>query len=141
MLGAFRLVCENGMVLGKQFANFSQRHVGANSDGLARNTLLEKLQVMTRSFEDTLPHLQAMSRKELSQPAEVLFSDKKVSLPQYLIDGARENYERDGDNTVWGYYNAMTAAITHQMKRDSMQAKLNYGRIAWRVAQSELKLV
>lgn len=152
MLGAFRLLCLNGMVIGiGKGLSYSQRHIG--SEGVAMDTkkLHDKIVVLTSQFKDTLPLLREMSRKEMPRDTgllEELFNPKKPErvgggrhkhiFPKYLVDAATDRYYAEGDKTVWGYYNAFTAAITHKLPKGNPQVALNYGKVAWDMAREAL---
>ncbi|HKZ45539.1 MAG TPA: DUF932 domain-containing protein [archaeon] len=134
MLGAFRLVCTNGMTIGRQFFSFSQKHIGSNG-GVSIEIIKEKVEFLTDQFSKVLPYMQEMSRHELSNSSEELFNLENEPLPKYLVNVARELYEKDKDYTRWGFYNGLTNAITHSMKHESPAAALNYGKLAWELAQ------
>lgn len=141
MLGAYRLVCSNGMIVGKNFFNFSQKHVGGSND-IKIEKIRERIENLIAQFNEVLPHLQEMSRTFATPGDDVdaLFSKEAVKgMPAYLLEAAKEEYLRAEDRSVWGYYNALTFAISHAMKRESPVAMLNYGKVAWQVAQRNLK--
>lgn len=137
MLGAFRLVCSNGMVIGKNYFSYSQRHIGSEA-GTKVEAISEKISLLVEQFKKTLPSLQHMSRHNVRHAAEDLFNPKAVNLPTYLLAEAKRAYEEKGDETAWGYYNALTATITHHMKKENPRLVLRFGRIAWGAAQSAL---
>lgn len=138
MLGAFRLVCTNGMVIGRRFFAYSQRHMGTRRE-IAIDFIKARVGMLTQQFRKTLPFLQEMSRFEISETSNTLFDRKRVNLPQYLLNVSENNYNLGNDPTAWGYYNAMTAAITHNLKRESPQNSIGYGKTAWEVVQNTIK--
>lgn len=132
-LGAYRLVCSNGMVIGKDYFTYSQKHIGKNIDIKA---LSDKIAMLSESFQGTLPVMQEMSRREISDISiDAMFSIKTTKLPQYVVDLAREEYLKENDKTVWGYYNSLTSIISHNLKKDGPEVCLRYGKIAWERAQ------
>lgn len=147
MLGAYRLVCSNGMIVGKNFFNFSQKHVGGSSD-IKVEALQERIFKLIENFNNVLPRLQEMSRTDLFDgdaqditPEDIkgVFSKDRVKgMPAYLLEVAREEFTRAEDWSVWGYYNALTYAISHAMKKESPVAMLNYGKVAWGAALKHL---
>lgn len=139
MLGAYRLVCSNGMVVGKQFFNFSQKHVGGNTD-IKAEAIQERIGNLIGQFEKVLPRLQEMSRTAALAPeqGDIFTKDQIKGIPVYLLALAKEEYARAEDYTLWGVYNALTWAITHGMKKESPVAALNYGKVAWTLAQKQL---
>jgi len=146
MLGAYRLVCSNGMIVGKSFFNFSQKHVGGSND-IKIETIQEKIGNLIGQFQNVLPKLQEMSRTDMVYDPQDLtpavldgfFSKEKIKgMPAYLLEIAKAEFIRAEDWTLWGYYNALTFAITHSMKRESPVSMLKYGKVAWTVAQRQL---
>lgn len=152
MLGAFRLLCSNGMVIGiGKGLSYSQRHIGPEGIGIDTKKLHDEIEFLTSQFKKTLPLLQEMSRKQMPRDAgslETLFDPQKPKratsgrperlFPKYLVDAAMDRYDKGGDKTVWGYYNAFTAAITHNLPKGNPQMALNYGRVAWDMARKAL---
>lgn len=136
MLGAFRLVCSNGMIVGKSFYNYSQKHIG---QGLDVERLNEKIKLLSGNFRSTtLPDLQAMTQKQVPMSVEAIFDYNGLTLPHYLVDEAKKEFERANDNSVWGYYNSLTYAITHSMKKNNPEAALKFGKVAWEKAKAQL---
>lgn len=135
-LGAYRLVCTNGMVIGKRFFGYTQRHIGSNV-GIDIGKLEEKLGVLVSQFHNTLPIMQRMIETPIKENS-VQYDPSMARLPEYILKEASEEYQRSGEQTVWGYYNSLTYAITHKMKRSSPQAQIEYGRIAWDLARREV---
>jgi hypothetical protein len=133
MLGAFRLVCTNGMIIGKKFFSFSQRHIGTGGE-IKIEMIREKIEFLTAQFSKTLPVLQEMSEYSLGVDPE-MFTPEAINLPEYLLKEAENNYMYDEDFTRWGFYNALTNAITHSMRKENPAAMIEYGRRAWLVAQ------
>lgn len=139
ILGAFRLVCSNGMIIGKRFFTYSQRHIGSET-GIKVEKLSANISKMTEQFKDTLPSFQEMSRQQVVTEKDQMFDTKLVKLPQYLLDSALIVYEQSDDRTRWGYYNALTSAITHDIKTKgdevNPQAQISYGKVAFEVSQT-----
>lgn len=135
VLGAFRLVCSNGMIIGKRFLGFKWRHTG-DVENINVEQLEGKVKVLAASFQDSLPAMQAMAATRVSEEQlKALFDTDTSPLPEYLVKEAAASFSRERDKSWWGAYNAMTYAITHRMRRESPQAAINYGRIAWEVAR------
>ena len=136
MLGAFRLVCSNGMVLGNRVMNFRQRHIGEKGEidkgKIDGEEIRAKVEFMVERFTATLPSLKVMAETNLKDiPADELFTRKRFRLPQYLIEKAKVNYNEDGDHSNWGVYNALTNAISHNMRRENTALAIEYGRRVW----------
>jgi hypothetical protein len=108
-LGAFRLVCSNGMVIGQKFGSISGKHFPVIGKPDEFPAMIEKmvkngalLQAEWREWND-----QEMSLEE----AEQLVDDwlpKKYKVP--LLQA--ENFPK----TKWQFYNDLTYISTHQTK-------------------------
>jgi hypothetical protein len=141
MFGAFRLVCSNGLIIGSRFVNLEQRHVGAI--GIKVDSLQMQVGMLTEKFRATLPVMKEMAATPIPDEQRVaIFDPEKVKLPDYLLRAADVEYALEANRsrgtslTKWGYYNAMTFAITHKMRRESPEAQIRYGRVAWEAAQA-----
>lgn len=137
MLGAFRLVCSNGMIIGKQFFKYKQRHF-TDSIQIDIPELKENLTRMISKFNDSLPIMQRMVDKKMPQNiVEILEREVKYkNLPKYLGNAAEESYEKNSDFSVWGYYNALTYSISHEMRKDKPTARNYYLQKAWESAET-----
>jgi hypothetical protein len=145
MLGAFRLVCTNGMVIGKQFFSYSQKHIGTGDGVVNGETIRTKVGSLVKQFEQVVPKLQEMSRYQMVQADDILFSPdlfdnnwEGMKLPAYIVREAQLVYRQDNDHTLWGYYNAFTKVITHNDKKMSPQTVINYGKVVWDIALNTL---
>jgi len=131
ILGAFRVACSNGMVIGREFFSFSQKHISVSNSLLnVKNNVSE----LISRFQDNLPIMQEMHSKKLSTSSDDLYSNKNISMPKYLLKEARENFESNETQTVWNYYNSLTYAITHKMKKEKPNARFYYLEKAWEKA-------
>ena len=139
ILGALRLVCTNGMVMGRQFFSFTQKHIASGIASIEMSMLQEKIGILTNKFKDSIPVMQAMSKLKLEEPNEGLFDQKNLfahslMIPNYLLKEAKESFYKDQEKTVWGFYNSLTYAITHKMKKEKPQAQIDYTNRAWDAA-------
>lgn len=139
ILGAYRLVCSNGMIIGKQFMSYSQRHIG-NGAGVDIPLLQGKISDLTAQFKEVAPAMVRLSKAKLDPivGSEHLFDRKTVALPAYLLKKAEEEYVKAKDLTRWGWYNALTYAITHDSKKDNPGQAVHFGKIAWNAVSSDL---
>jgi hypothetical protein len=131
-LGAFRLICSNGMVIGKEFFNFSQRHIGA----LDILSFTNRIPQLSSQFKNTLPIMQTMDKQKIENPDE-LFKNK--ILPKYINEEAKKIYEKSENNTVWEFYNSLTATITYKLRKQNPFAEIYFGKLAWEYAVSIIK--
>lgn len=137
ILGAYRVYCTNGMIIGKSFSSFSQKHIGSET-GIKVDVLKEKMDLMLNQFKQTLPHLQAMNSTKLVS-LKSNWDAKNTMLPKYLMKLAHEKFTgvEEGE-TVYDYYNAMTDVISHNMKKESFETQVQYGKYAWEAAVKAL---
>lgn len=141
-LGAYRLVCSNGMVIGNRFFGYSQRHIGTKV-GVDVSVLKESIGELAETFKGTLPTMQKMVETHFSETATFrgeAFEPEHTKLPEYLCKEAYDQFVVGQDGSVWGYLNAYTHAITHSMKRNSPQTQIEYGRKAWALALEKLEV-
>ncbi len=125
LLGAFRLVCENGMMIGTQFAGIKGKHVGTMDDV----SMLASLEHMIG---------QAPRLKEVWEE----WSDTRITqvgAHALLVDQFPEKYLRPVldskfPKSKWELYNQLTAFATHETRSlqrrvefDEKIAKLFYG--------------
>ena len=136
-LGAFRLVCSNGMIIGKQFFSYSQRHIGSKNQTIDVNVLQQNITTLVDQFKDTLPIFRKMNRTKVSTDAKKLFDKESSNLPAYLLKEAEKQYAESKHN-VWDYYNSLTSAISHNLKKESPTTTIYCGKVAWEMAQQEL---
>lgn len=136
-LGAFRLVCSNGMVIGKQFFSYTQRHIGSKNQSIDTNILQENISQLTEQFKNTLPVFQKMNRQKTTSPVDKLFNKDILKIPTYLLTEAQKQYA-DTEHTVWDYYNSLTAAISHNLKKENPSMTIYCGKRVWDIAQQEL---
>jgi len=139
IFGALRLVCLNGMVIGTKFLAFNYKHIGNVGGMNNENTLnLSKIKDSFKQyiglFNNSIPIMSIMAENQLI-PNDSLFDKEQVKLPQYLLEEARSQFENGRDQTSWGYYNALTYAITHKARKPNPNLLINYGTEAWRMAE------
>lgn len=139
IFGAFRLVCLNGMVIGTKFLAFNYRHIG-NVGGLNNENSLDLLKVKDtfeqyfHLFNSSMPIMSAMAQKQLSIDKS-LFEKEFVALPEYIRRQAFNTFYEDKDKSVWGYYNALTYAITHNLRKPNPNLSIMYGTEAWKASE------
>lgn len=139
VFGAFRLVCTNGMILGTKFVSFNYKHIGRvggfNEDNIAETLQLkDKFENYINVFGEQAPMLTAMTKKSVANYSG-LFNPKEVNLPQYLLSEASQSFENEKDKSVWGYYNSLTYAISHKLKKNNPNQAIDYGQRAWKAAE------
>lgn len=140
IFGAFRLVCENGMILGTQFLSFNFRHIGDVGGNAGTDQMFmmghyqEAYGNYIKLFGEKMPMITEMAKYPVVL-TEDLFDQKRLELPKYLVDEAKQSFIEKSDNTAWGFYNALTFAITHRMKTSNPNLAIDYGIKAWKAAE------
>ena len=132
MLGAFRLVCSNGMVIGKELFSFRQRHI-SSVVSLDQELLDSKVGDLIGTFKRSLPIMKTMT-KTPANVDESFFDKDKISMPNYLVKEALEIYENDKQKTVWNLYNAFTSVITHNLRKENPKTQIKFAKAAWSMA-------
>lgn len=137
IFGALRLVCSNGMVIGRKFLSLNRRHIG--TVGVDVEMVRKQVEMLTELFKKELPTMKEMNTTRLVPAPAEFFDPKTLHIPAYLTKIAAKNYVDAKGKTVWDAYNATTAAITHSMKKDSPESVISMGRHAWSAATSLIK--
>ena len=133
--GAYRLVCSNGMIIGRRMVSVSRRHVGAVS--IEVQQMRKQMTMLTAQFTATAPLLQKMAATQLTAPKK-FFDATSLRIPTYLAKVAREQFKKEEDGTVWDAYNALTFAITHKLRRANPELATRLGKHAWSAAIARL---
>lgn len=135
VFGAFRLVCLNGMVLGTDFFTFHYKHIGQINQSL-NGQYKEVYKQYIDLFGQRTPMIQAMTKKEAK--GDKLFDPKATEMPEYLLKEAKTSFEAGKDQSVWGYYNSLTYAVTHKRKKDNEDGFIRNGVRAWKMAEKAM---
>lgn len=119
-LGGFRLLCSNGMVIGKTFLHASIRH----TKSLDIKTVISRLNETIDVYLENSQQWQQWSKQRISlydlEGVIKHFSDGNEKLEQVLI----ENYHAEAQYlgpTKWSLFNSFTHWTTHFPVRESSQ--------------------
>ena len=111
--GAYRLVCENGLIIGVVLSRTKNKHIVWNDnldkiDEMIQSTILATKDVLVTS----LPLLKETNirKAHIKKVISMLPTYAMESLTQYLIAHNPKNY--------WDLLNALTYIATHHMQRD-----------------------
>jgi hypothetical protein len=117
LLGAFRIVCTNGLVVGEKFLHLRKRHIYE----LGQINVAEEIGTALKRFNQQARQWKGLTEKKLTPRAY-----SKVLEAMRLGIKAREEVEsrifREADGidpdgfpilTVWGFYNVLTWHISH----------------------------
>ena len=134
--GAYRLVCSNGMIIGRKLLAINRRHVGEIS--LELSQVRKQVATLSDLFKATAPTMRKMTTRILTSP-KTFFDPKTLLIPAYLTGIARQQFKQQEDGTVWDAYNGLTFAITHKMRKPNPDLAISLGKNAWTAAVAMLR--
>ena len=108
-IGAFRLACSNGMMIGKQFIAKKMRHYITCSPEVFQKDLestMKKYMDITEIWKGWV--------NEVWDVADVEEYLSNESISEKKAKEIVEQFKRQGENNKWMFYNAITYVITHQ---------------------------
>ncbi|MBU2498451.1 MAG: DUF945 domain-containing protein [Proteobacteria bacterium] len=117
LLGAFRLVCTNGLVVGQKYLHLRKRHVyelGQINVSEEVLTALKRFRSQTKQWKRWAG--KRLTRKGCSRVLESMKPGIKATEEiQKKVNDEAEGFEPDGFAvlTVWGFYNILTWYISH----------------------------
>lgn len=119
MLGIYRLVCSNGLVVGDSFESYRVKHVGNPMPGI-----LDAIKKITESLPKVAAEIQAMQTRVLygteiesfsRQACDLILPENKISAEYRYVTRVRRM--ADTDNTLWNIFNrAQEAALRGGLK-------------------------
>lgn len=108
MLGVYRLVCSNGLIVGSTWASYRIRHVGANAVQAAVQAALE----VSKQADNAADIIQRMQGRVMSQNEMNMFADNaaKLILPETAISYDLDSLltprrSADTGSDLWSVYN------------------------------------
>lgn len=106
--GAWRLVCTNGLKIGKTLIKRSRKHVGTE----ALDDLLDHLEETMEVFNSVIPVWQQWGRETilLEEGDEIIGN---LGLPEKYTEMVKDEWRNADRNTLWNLYNAVTYVMTH----------------------------
>lgn len=142
ILGAFRLICTNGAVIGEKFAYIRKRHmpdldlsetVESLKDGFSAMKAMQltwerwsKQTLLGNDYEKTMKVL-ALNKKETTLLLEEPEASTGWTLDrwQYLRDMPGEKYLKEAEQlTTWIFFNILTQFVTHRIKSEARRIQL-----------------
>ena len=112
MMGAYRLICSNGMIIGVTFGKFNNRHSVYNPNVKQLDTVLpDMIRTAITAIENDLPELQniKLNPSDVSKIVELFPEHSIENLVQYLLTNKPDTY--------WDLLNACTWMSTHILNR------------------------
>jgi hypothetical protein len=124
MLGVFRLVCANGLVVGNKAISSSVRHVGDIDGNIDRSIA----QIMG-SIDTVAAQIETMASIDLSADDQMQLIEQasKLVLPEVATNFRTSDFVRvrrfgDSSNTLWGIFNRIQeSAIRGGVRYNSIQ--------------------
>jgi len=118
ILGAFRFVCANGLVVGKEFFQFRKRHVVE----IERMDFKDQVATAIKRFEDQTRSWREWTTRPLSLETygKVMntmdFGKRATETIEEKVNDEVEGFLSEGSPqpTVWMFYNLITWYITHR---------------------------
>ncbi len=130
MFGAYRLVCSNGLTVGKVFDKFKKRHLTSLDPGELSQTMLsgmsqfsEQTELWTKwADQQILPEMyEGMWEALPFSPTE---REKMEALPEAATSLILPTALKSGELTRWGFYNVVTQFATHEIKSELRQVEV-----------------
>lgn len=134
IIGAYRLVCKNGLRVGEDIFAVRQKHTSGLDIGNVMNTAKKAIHYFN---ETTIPNWKAMNGNKVL--VEGVLKQVKESLPDRLFKEASERLEQTKSASLWDIYNEFTYVATHEEKfnksydrNDRLQRKISqaFGKVA-----------
>ena len=120
-VGGFRLLCSNGMVIGKTFMHASLRH----TKSLDIKSVISKLDETINVYLENANQWQQWSKQRISlydlEAVVKHFADGNEKLEQSLIENYHQEAQEIGLNK-WSLFNAFTHWSTHAPVREASQS-------------------
>lgn len=125
ILGAFRFICTNGMILGMAFASYRRKHIGEFDLSFSKDLFTDRIE----QFRDNKHRWE----KLYDQPLDRITGHNRIDQIQKKLNwGDRATnrvkdlwgINRDNERNVWGLYNCYTNEITHSRRNLVTQTQL-----------------
>jgi hypothetical protein len=140
LLGAFRFVCENGLIVGQKFLHLRKRHIYE----FGQINVREEVGTALKRFEQQSEEWKGWTEKRLTPNRyEKVIEGMKLGAKAREQIRKRMLQEADGLDpdefpilTVWGFYNVLTWHITHNAvslnHQVELQGRLRVATAHWR---------
>lgn len=130
MFGAFRLVCSNGMTVGKIFSRFAKRHITS----LDPQILTDSIKAGMVSYSEQTDLWKKWAKKKIDaitydaiwealpfSPGE---KEKIEKLPEVSTQKALADLKWREQATLWDFHSVVTQFATHEIKSEVRQAEI-----------------
>lgn len=115
ILGAYRLVCTNGLRIGKDIFRIRRKH----TSGLIVDEVLNNALMASKMFFDkTVPRYQELYKTEVENVSDFLESLKeRKKIPVRLVDKITDRIATKSFTNQWDIYNEFTSYLSHDYKK------------------------
>ena len=127
-IGAYRLVCSNGMMIGQNFGSKKMRHYVTCSPEVFQKDLADAM----------IKYLEITSKWKQWVNIPMTMSDATKYLEKEIVSEKKSNeiiaqFEREQEKTMWGFFNSITWVISHQTTarnpENTILSQMNLGRL------------
>jgi len=139
-LGAFRVVCTNGLVVGEKFLHLRKRHIyelGQIDVGEEVSTALKRFKHQARQWKGWTER--RLTKRSYEKVIEVMkLGIKARELIEQKIAEQADDFDPDGFPIIslWDFYNVLAWHTTHNAvslnHRVDMEARLRAASVHWR---------
>jgi len=124
MFGAYRLICSNGVTIGKHLINIQKKHVGEMEEiHINLEEGIEKLTIEMNEFKELIEKAQYVKLNEemVKTLIQAGFSKRYMEDIENKIAEYVHHYdEHINTNTLWALYNTLSNYITHQVESQNI---------------------
>lgn len=117
-LGAYRLICSNGLRIGTTIFSIHKKH----TDGLDIDAIVERAREAYDNFTQVVvPEFEEMGLRTIDNVQRELDTLREMKrLPKRMIDKVSEKITKD-IMTAWELYNEFTAYLTHEYDKSDIR--------------------
>lgn len=133
-LGAYRMVCSNGMRVGKTFQRVSHKHTA----NLSLELMVKKIELKLESFKTVLiPFWNALAEYDMTMDQGSVMIEqinKNTKFGGRNSEAVNNEWRKDrsevtAGRNAWGLYNAYTSVITHKIQENSFERGHNLSEV------------
>ena len=131
-LGGYRMVCANGMMVGKILGGVRQIHKGSTVKAFTKHFYTDLIKVMMDN-SDKLRDIIKRSMAELLKQEWLEAMIRGTGIGKNYTKKILEKCKKLDKVYTWDLYNMMTAFITHEMERSNFNSRIAYLETAGKV--------
>lgn len=142
LFGAFRLICKNGLVIGKKFFGSKRKHSGRFELGEPKDTMynlnenIDELQMVLKQAQN-----KKITDDFLKTVASLGFPKRILdNLPEVFVNYATLNQERINDYTsVWALYAVLTNYLSNVVAKTNLRRYMDMQRTLYNTVQRHVR--